>query len=272
MAKNSTTTKKAKVVADLSQEKGGLNTEYRKLMGYKWNKENRSALTTTEAKILGVGLTEFRHYLKHQDALFDATKAYFNAGAVDLSVTDKNLQQKLNKVYDAWRGLIELIQPVADDAERIPFRKFDAQQMLGHIRKKMFIGETALWGTEGKTAFRAKVEDYLGSLVVRNIILDEDETVTVDTYQRAINSINTADQNIDKLNKLLPSLRDALASVKDNEDARKAIAIQVKTAEETLASAIKSKSNAEKKVNEFSAKYQAVLLKLKNDTVEVKVA
>ena len=262
MAKN-TNTNKATVNSTIAQEKGGLNTEYRKLLAYKWNKENRAALTNSDAEILGVGKVEFYHYKDQQKKFFEAVKDYFKAGAEDFSRTDKELQGKLKKVYDNWRNLIEMIQKVdAEDSELIPFRKFDANQMLGVIRKKMFVGDRAIWGTEGEVAFRARVEDYLGSLVVRNIILDEKETETVDTYQRAIAKINSCDAKIAELNKLIPNLKNVLSKVKDIEDARKAVAQQLKDAEESLASTAKSKATAEKTVKEYSAKYEAVLIKL----------
>lgn len=260
MAKNTNTNKVTEAIA---QEKGGLNTEYRKLLTYKWNKENRAALTSADANVLGVGKTEFYHYKNGQKKFFDAVKAYCKAGMEDFSHTDKELQGKLKKVYDEWRNLIEMIQKVdAADSEAIPFRKFDANQLIGVIRKKMFVGDQAVWGTEGETAFRAKVEDYLGSLVVRNIILDETETETVDTYQRAIARINSSDEKIKELNKLIPNLKNILSKVKDIEEARKAVAQQLKDAEDALATVIKGKNQAEKTVKEYSAKYEAVLLKL----------
>lgn len=260
MAKNTNTNKVTEAIA---QEKGGLNTEWRKLVVYKWNKENRAALTSSDAEILGVGKTEFHHYKNGQKKFFDAVKDYCKAGMEDFSHTDKELQSKLKKVYDSWRNLIEMIQKVdASDTEVIPFRKFDANQLIGVIRKKIFCGDQAIWGTEGETAFRAKVEDYLGSLVVRNIILDENETETVNTYQRAVAKINSSNEKINELNKLIPNLKNILSKVKDIEEARKAVAQQIKDAEDSLATVTKAKNQAEKTQKEYSAKYEAVLLKL----------
>lgn len=159
------------------------------------NNGNGHAIKAEEISAVGGSKEHLERLNNLEDNVHKAYKDTFLAG---MRGQEKDYGEFMGNAKKAWRALASFVQPTSQPKLRIA--DMDVEFTLGDIKKHLNVeGKGSTYGITGQKAFRKLIETYLGVLIAKQVILDEEETKAVRSYQTALKRIDKTNDELDKL-------------------------------------------------------------------------
>ena len=240
---------------------------------------NRHAIGVKDIEGLNVTKQSLDQWIAYVEELRKAVNAYIDV-SLDFEKKQAQITKAQNTVFAKWS---DVVKNGTDDEfnKRMFVRASDVAHLVFCGEKKVKTSAGSQVGHKTSTEFRTYVEWFIGCRLAQNAVMTDEDLECVETYERALSTIDTADKQlagyVDKNHEtvlgLIAQEKNAKHALADHEKLFKELKIEGDRLEELLTpyrNALKKvqddkkdaedrKAEAEKKRDDNQKRYHEII-------------